>query len=412
MRLPDVTELFLSELQSRGVDQTWYCGPSKTPGGLRLVKVGDATIIVPPSVDGLAGKLATRLMSLFFETFYLIKQFWWKPDAILIRDKYWGAVVGYLVARACGIPFLVWLSYPYPQHDTEEAARTKGVKRYLRIARAWGGSRMLYPVMRRADRCFVQSEQMRTDLQVGAFIPRERMTAVPMGVPRRMAHEEAIATPSYPPTVVYLGKMAAVRRLEVIVDAFALAAQARPDVRFTFVGDGDTSSDLPRLQARVKLAGISDRVDFTGQLPQVEALKLVRQASVCVSPFMKTPVLRVASPTKLVEYMALGKATVANEHPEHSMIAMQSKALVICEWSAADFAAHIVYLLDRPEEAGRMGALGRQWVQQNRTYDRLAEMVHRELESALAPTPASTAPTRLGRLLRSTRHQVKSRRKV
>jgi glycosyltransferase involved in cell wall biosynthesis len=382
MRLPDIIELFLNELQSRGVKQTWYCGPPVTSGRLRLLSVGDAEIIVPPSLDGgLIGKVATWLMNLIFETVYLVKQLWCRPDAILIRDKYWGAVVGYLVARACGIPFLVWLSYPYPQHYREEAARVKGWKRYPIVARSWLGFKMLYPMMRRADHCFVQSEQMMKDLEIEESLPPWRMTAVPMGAAKRLADELVHVTPANPPTVVYLGNMAAIRRLDVLVEAFALASRSRPDVHFMFIGDGDVPSERRDLEARAALSGLTDQVTFTGQIPQVEALMLVRHASVCVSPVMNTPALRVASPTKLIEYLALGKATVANDHPEHSMIARKSKGLSICDWSAASFAAHIIYLLNHPEEARRMGDRGRQWVQQNRTYDRLADMVYGKLES-------------------------------
>lgn len=381
MRLPDVTELFLNELQACGVEQTWYCGPSVSPGSLRRVNIGGAVIIVPPSFGGgFIGKGATKLTSLFLEAVYLIKQVREKPDAILIRDRYFGAVVGYVVARACGIPFLMWLSYPYPQHYREEAARAKGWKRFPLAARSWVGYMMLFPMMRRADHCFVQSEQMKTDLENGEAIARDRMTPVPMGVAKRLADEVENVALSDPPTVIYLGALAAIRRLEVLVEAFALASRSRPDVRFIFAGDGDVPSERRDLEARVKLAGLSDRVTFTGQLPRAEALTLVRQASVCVSPVMNTPVLRVASPTKLIEYLALGKPTVANDHPEHSMIGRESSGLSICEWSATDFAAHIIDLLDRPEEARLMGERGRQWVQENRTYDRLADMVFSKLE--------------------------------
>jgi hypothetical protein len=36
--------------------------------------------------------------------------------------------------------------------------------------------------------------------------------------------------------------------------------------------------------------------------------------------------LNPASPTKLVEYMALGKAVVANDHPDQRMVLEQSGA--------------------------------------------------------------------------------------
>ncbi len=37
-------------------------------------------------------------------------------------------------------------------------------------------------------------------------------------------------------------------------------------------------------------------------------------------------ILRAASPTKLVEYMAMGKAVVANDHPEQKRVIEESGA--------------------------------------------------------------------------------------
>jgi glycosyltransferase involved in cell wall biosynthesis len=353
---------------------------------MRREYVSGVEIIVPPTFGtGFAGEALTRLSYWLFETIHLVRQYRRRPDAILIRDKYWGAVIGYFVARACGSRFLIWLSYPYPEHDSEEAGITPGWRRYLKLFRAWLGYRMLYRfAMRRADHCFVQSEQMKTDMLAWGIDP-ERMTPVPMGVSKRVFDGFDInVSPTQPPVVLHLGTLAAVRKLEIIVDAFAIVAAARPDVRFEFVGDGPVASDRRNLEARVQSAGIAGRVTFTGQVSMAAALDHVMRAAVCVSPFRMTPVLRVASPTKFIEYLALAKPTVGNRHPEHSMIAQCSEGALIVDWSAQAFADAIVWCLDHPEEAREMALRGRRWVQDNRTYDRLADLVHGELQRVLA----------------------------
>lgn len=391
MRLVDVTELFLQELRGRGVEQLWFSGPSVGKGPLRREYSHGIEIIVPPTFgSGFVGKTFTRLTYWFLETVFLVKQYRQRPDAILIRDKYWGAVVGYFVARACGSRFLIWVSYPYPEHDTEEALFASGWRRYLKKIRAWLGYRMLYRfAMPRADHCFVQTEQMKTDLlQWG--IPADRMTPVPMGISRRVFDVVDVdALPAQPPVVLYLGSLGAIRGLEILVDAFAIVAVRRPDVRFEFVGEGPLVSDRSNLEERVRAAGLANVVHFTGQLPMTTALGHVTRASVCVSPISMTPVLRVASPTKFIEYLALVKPTVANHHPEHSMIAERSHGAVIVERSAQAFADGILWCLDHPEEAREMALRGRQWVQENRTYDRLADLVYGEIERILAAPPKS-----------------------
>jgi glycosyltransferase involved in cell wall biosynthesis len=246
---------------------------------------------------------------------------------------------------------------------------------------------MLYRfAMRKADHNFVQSEQMKKDLEEKWGLRPEGMTAVPMGISRGFLDEirfpkRGDTTPlELAPVVLHLGSLSAVRRLEVIVDAFAIVAARRPDVRFRFVGDGDVPAERKALEKRAHGAGLRDKVEFTGLLPIEEAWRHVAKSAVCVSPIPDTPLLRVASPTKFIEYLAFAKATVANVHPEHSLIARECDGARIVEWSPEGFAEGILWCLDHPVEAAEMALRGRQWVLENRTYDRLAAQVHREFK--------------------------------
>ncbi|MGE0316114.1 MAG: glycosyltransferase [Lautropia sp.] len=436
IRLVDVTELFFHELRARGVEQTWYCQPSNTPGPMRRVRAGavgthgDGTdaravgtdahggasreaggveIVVPPTFGrgGALGKVATRLGYWLIETWLLFTLLWRRVDAILIRDKYWGALVGLLVARLTGARLLIWLSYPFPEHEREEAQDARGLRRLMLRARALTGEAMLYGIaMPRADHCFVQSEQMKRDLAARG-IPTQRMTAVPMGItrrffddhppgPTRAAGDAAFETAPpgdapLAPLVLHLGTLASVRRLEVLVDAFAIVAARRADVRFRFVGDGDLPHERARLEQRAREAGIADRVEFTGFVPMARAWAHVEAAGVCVSPFRVTPVLRVASPTKFIEYLAFAKPTVANDHPEHSMIAKACDGARISDWSAQGFADAIVWCLANPADARAMGLRGREWVRAHRTYDRLADLVHARLVEIVGPDEGRSA---------------------
>ena len=92
------------------------------------------------------------------------------------------------------------------------------------------------------------------------------------------------------------------------------------------MGGSENASDVQLLQNEAKRLGIDHAVTFTGFLPQREAWQYVEKADVCVSPILPTPILNCGSPTKLLEYMAMGKASVANDHPEQQQIISESKA--------------------------------------------------------------------------------------
>jgi glycosyltransferase involved in cell wall biosynthesis len=169
-----------------------------------------------------------------------------------------------------------------------------------------------------------------------------------------------------------LGK---VRRLEFLVRVLALVRQEHGDAKLYFVGGSDDPHDEADLVAEARRLGVSDAVVMVGQLPQAEALRYVREADICVSPFYPTPVLNSTSPTKLVEYMAMGKAVVATDHPEQRLIIEQSEAGYCVPYEEAAFAAAIVKLLEAPEAAALMGRRGREFVMAQRSYSKIADQV-------------------------------------
>jgi glycosyltransferase involved in cell wall biosynthesis len=73
--------------------------------------------------------------------------------------------------------------------------------------------------------------------------------------------------------LVSLGRVAPEKSVDVLVDAFAVAARRRPKLRLLLVGGGPAEADVV---ARAATAGIADRVHVTGRLPRDEALSLVK----------------------------------------------------------------------------------------------------------------------------------------
>lgn len=66
------------------------------------------------------------------------------------------------------------------------------------------------------------------------------------------------------------------------------------------------------------------------------------------------------------------------------MIARESNGAICVEWSASAFADAVIWCLENPAEAIAMGARGREWVKDNRTYSKIAADVHRELVRIVA----------------------------
>ncbi len=389
----DVAELFGREIPAAGHRLSWMMRR-----GAAIHAAGAEFMGQPVALPGLPGSgplggLRNRLQFLWADFKAQVAAVRRGADVIQVRDKYLAALFGLMLARLSGRAFIYWCSYPFPEHYLERSRGERGLKKFYSWLHGRIGESMLYRfVMPRADHVFVQSDQMLLDLQAYG-VPESKMTPVPMGVSRDMLDWASafIRTPR-PRQICYVGTLASVRRLGMLIDAFALVHRRFPDARLMIVGDGDIPQERRELEARARDAGLSQAVEFTGFVAMQKAWEIAANSAVCLSPFYPTKVLASTSPTKLVEYMALGRPFVCNDHPEQSAITRQTGAGLCVEWGAQPFADGICWLLDHPEEAEAMAARGPAWVTAHRSYERIAHIVlerYRSLFDTVTRRPTS-----------------------
>jgi glycosyltransferase involved in cell wall biosynthesis len=234
---------------------------------------------------------------------------------------------------------------------------------------------------------------------VAKGIPVDKLTTVLMGVdlsriPYRAGEGPA---PGARPTLLYLGTLVKARHLDFLIRVVALVQRDIPDVSLLIVGDGDDPSDRGLLEAEAERCGVTHAITFTGFLPMAEAWRIVAESHVCVSPIYPSPVLNEGSPTKLIEYMAMGKAVVANDHPEQRQVISESGAGLCVPWEEEAFAAAAVRLLKSPAMAAAMGERGRRYVERCRDYRTIAyqldEALRLKLTDRWAATPVTPPPS-------------------
>jgi 1,2-diacylglycerol 3-alpha-glucosyltransferase len=111
---------------------------------------------------------------------------------------------------------------------------------------------------------------------------RPLVRAIPTGIDvatiRALPPRDARAAWGWPPDsiiVVSLGRLAREKDVELLVDAFAAAAQRDERLRLLLVGDGPLR---PALDERVARADLAGRVALAGRLPRLDALATVAGA--------------------------------------------------------------------------------------------------------------------------------------
>jgi glycosyltransferase involved in cell wall biosynthesis len=119
--------------------------------------------------------------------------------------------------------------------------------------------------------------------------------------------------PQCPPTLIYHGTF--VERYGLVAGLRALAqVQDRiPGVRLSLVGDGDLR---PRLAQLIAELGLGPAVGMSDRAVPVEVIpKHIENADVGLVPFLDDPFTRAILPTKLLEYVRMGKPVITSRNP-------------------------------------------------------------------------------------------------
>ncbi|MBG0789918.1 MAG: glycosyltransferase [Desulfovibrionaceae bacterium] len=371
----DDSVLFQEIISNKFARISWFLPRDSTNKADDFCEGNNDYYFVSSARDSIVSQFIIAPFVLFHKLFVLL--FKVKADAIQAKDVYFRGVIALLVSKIFAIPFVYWLSFPFPEVDFERFRSNRSFKNFIVCLRGRVRSYIQYKIlMPFADKIFVQSDKMKEDLAEKG-VDSHKMIPVPMGVSCDY-FDQFDPSPTIKKHVAYLGSLDKLRHLEVLIGAFKIVVDKFPDSKLYMIGSGYDDQDVKILQDQVDALGIYDNVVFTGQLERGNALDLINSFLVCVSPFYPSFVFNSTSPTKLVEYMAMGKACVANEHPDQKNVLENSRGGICVKWGEVEFAEGIISLLNDPEKAMRMGKNGKEWVKSNRDYDVIASVVMSE----------------------------------
>jgi glycosyltransferase involved in cell wall biosynthesis len=121
------------------------------------------------------------------------------------------------------------------------------------------------------------------------------------------------------------------------------------------IGSGSLHAEVAE---EIERRGLADRVILTGVVPRTRAPELLAACDVCVSPHVPNPDGSpfFGSPTKLFEYMGLGRAIVASDLFQIGEVLEDGRtALLAPPGDVPVFADAVARLLGDAELRGRLG---------------------------------------------------------
>lgn len=151
------------------------------------------------------------------------------------------------------------------------------------------------------------------------------------------------------PLVVYLGRLAPEKNVEMLLGAFAQARRAVPAARLLLVGDGPSEVELRHYTQRL---GLGEAAHFTGAVPYDE----VPAALMACDLFASCSVSEV-HPLTFIEAMAAGLPCVGTPSPGVTDTVVAGRNGWLAPPATESFAAALVEALRDAGERARRGAL-------------------------------------------------------
>ncbi|SEP50560.1 Glycosyltransferase involved in cell wall bisynthesis [Rhodospirillales bacterium URHD0017] len=285
-----------------------------------------------------------------------------RPDIVYERANLFH-VAGSWTAWRHGVPLLLEVNAPLAQ----ERIRFSGL-RLKRLAHA--AERFVW---RRADVVLPVTEVL-AGYVTAAGVPRARISVVPNGIDL----EDFAGLPTRASSeAVQLGFVGFVRHwhgLDRVLRGLA-AWQGAPRLDLIVVGDGPARTDLESLAAEL---GLADRVRFTGLATREEIPRLVAGFDIALQPAS----VPYASPLKLFEYMAAGRAIIAPDQSNIREVLEQGRTALLFDpaspeamWQGIEALARDAALRARLGAAAREEVLRRDftWAANARRVVALAE---------------------------------------
>jgi len=179
--------------------------------------------------------------------------------------------------------------------------------------------------------------------------------------------------------------------------AWALEAlpELPPTVHLLVLGDGPARGDL---ESRATEIGIRNRVHFTGRISHADMPAYMQLFDVA----LQTASVPYASPLKLFEYMALGRAIVAPDQPNiREILKNDSNALLFDPARQEAFKAALSRLCGDASLRTRLGAAARQsiedvpltWAHNAARIEMLARQLLRGTTATVRPAGAAPSST-------------------
>ena len=355
------TAAILREQHAQGFDTLQLTTPRQN-GGSATEEDADSlrfhrTPLAPCRADLLPGGRYLREMAATASRLDdLVTQ--WRPDVVHTHSPVLNALPARRAARRHGIPVVYEVRALWEDAAVDHGTTREGSLRYRasRALETWA--------LRRADHVTTICEGLRGEI-VARGVPEHRVTVIPNAVdPREFtfgnppdAALRAKLGLAGARVIGFAGSFYGYEGLDLLVDAFAKLARARPALALLLVGGGPQEQAL---RAQAAAQGLGSRVIFAGRVPHGEVQRYYELIDVLAYPRRSMRLTELVTPLKPLEAMAQGRMFVASDVGGHRELVRDGETGFLFKAGDVDaLAARIAAVLDDESSWPHIARAGR-----------------------------------------------------
>jgi|WetSurMetagenome_2_1015567.scaffolds.fasta_scaffold75488_1 glycosyltransferase involved in cell wall biosynthesis len=308
-------------------------------------------------------------------------------DLVMVRNDLIYGRLALAFAKKRRIPFVFQISSPDAEFRIRQGRQGRSIKGYYSIMRGLLDLSLRRRLCRQADVVLAISSAMRQYMLTTEGLDASKCFSFPMGFNDQCVNDTEkvielrrhLGLP-HGKTIVYSGTIDPIRSPQWMIGVLVKVREEIPDATLLIL-----SKESGEMRARFErtVAGQGQAIRIRGPLHHSEVGLYLQCADVMISPIPPLLEYKMSSPTKVLEALGVGLPVVGNDEvDEHVHVLKESGGGIAIPYDVTAFAVAITSLLRDPCERKKMGARGRQWVLEHRTYNRLTEYLEVILQAA------------------------------
>jgi glycosyltransferase involved in cell wall biosynthesis len=174
--------------------------------------------------------------------------------------------------------------------------------------------------------------------------------------------------------IVYVGGLSEERGVFGLIKAVHKVSEIYPLIKLLLLGNFSKKDFENKCSRYIRSNKLDRNVDFGGFVPHDEIQKHIYVSDVGAVLLMPIPKFYKNIPMKQFEYMICGKPVIGSNLPTISRyIGSANCGILVDPTNIDEIADAIIYLIEHPEEAKRMGENGRRAVKEKYNWGKMEE---------------------------------------